>query len=287
MLVGEFLNKLAPLIGAKLDDENIIKLQQIKDLATANVPDTWASALDGVMTIDSAKNSERVRDHFYAMFHNALDSDIERNISEYSLDPAAIEEIKAEKKTFARYSKLLAKVKELEAKKATAKTGDKKELEDEIAKLHSQLKAVVDEKKAEIDGVNRQWHDRLKGIEMDKIYAAFDYGLDLPKDVLTQTTASLVNKKLAEKKLKVDYLPDTNEIVLKTESDMQYFENNAPVNFKDFVASIVSENKLIKTAPSKVQQPTPAFTPGHSNAGNTSAMDAAFAVVESELQNNS
>lgn len=289
MLFGEFLNTLTPYIGVKQDDESIVKLQQIKDLSTLNVPDEWAAKVNAMMTLDSARNNTQIRDHYFGIFSNGIDAKVEQIMEALGVDEETANEIKAEKKSVQRVEKLVNKIKDLEAKKAGTKGGDKKEYEDKITELNNQVKAEKDKTLAEIANVNNTWHDKLRQIEQEKIYSSFEYGVDLPKDVLVTTVNQLVSKKLADKKYKTVYDADKNIISLKTDSDMEVFENNTPVNFKDFATAVVSENKLLRTSgqPKAAQQSGNGqyVTEAAKGGVNTSAFNAAVDDLISKIKN--
>lgn len=286
MLFGEFLNNLAPILGEKTDGETIAKLQQIKELATLEVPDTWATKTGSLMTYESAINNEKVRNHYYATMANGMDAEIERQWQSYGLDEEAIAELKGEEKLTKRVVKTLAKVKELTEKKAGAKPSDKKEYEEQIAKLHADLKAAGEQKARELEANNAQWYDRLKNIEIEKVLGQKEYGVDLSKDVLIQTANNLIAKKLQDKKLKVVYSADNNSIGLKTESGLDHFENNSPVSYEAFADSVLAENKLLKVKGEPAKAPTMTVVTtgnGQGNHGNSASMDAEIARMEATM----
>lgn len=291
MLLGDLLNALAPVLGEKPDSDEMKKLLLSKEIATANVPDVWRDklgGLNGLMSVEAAKNNEAIRDHHYALFGNIGDSSLERLIPSLGLDEETVKEIKSEKKTFARFEKALLKIKELADKKGENKADDKK-IKDEVAALHKQLADAAEAQKQALAQVNSTWHDKLKGIEIEKVIGSFDFGVDLPKDVLIQTARNLVEKKAAEKKYKVAYNGDNNAISLKTESDLDVFENNQPVSYQTFASSVLAENKLLKVGgPKTPATPAQVITNGQtaSKSLNTSKFDQVAAEIAAEIPNN-
>ena len=86
---------------------------------------------------------------------------------------------------------------------------------------------------------------------------------DIPKEVLIETASVLLNRKLNEQKVKLDYSADNDSISLKTESGMDFYKDNSPVSFKSFADQVLAESKLLAipgaSAPtSQAAQPLPA-----------------------------
>ena len=274
MQLGELLNKLATAANIDPANDQLKLILSSSSLATAEIDNGLANnLLSGLtLTMDSARNNEALRNHFYALFNNGGDAHLNRLLDEYGLDEVTASEIKAAPKTFQKWETLTKKIKDLTEQKASAKGGDKKALEDEIAKLNNQQKALKEEYEAKVKETDQRWVSKLRDIEILKELGSRDFPKDREKSVYIDMAKLYMDRKIAEKKLKVNYDPDKNDISLFTESDMQYFENNTPVTFKGFVDSILAENKLIPTSGQPAQTPKTVVTPAASS--KTSAYDA-------------
>lgn len=283
--IGELINLLATSAGVEPTNEQLLSVLTKSELANAPIPDSLFESIVGhqskLYTEDSAKNNETIKNHFYALFANGNEAKMKALAEENGILDI-FEEIKKEKGQGTKIEKLVNAIKEAESKKAKSTGGDKKEYEEQITALNAQLKTLKESIPSAIAERDSYWLNTVKSTEQNRLLSTYAYGdhlKDLPSDVLLTTANSLVDRKLQEKKLKAVYDPKTG-FSLKTESDMEYFENNSPVAYKAFVDSVLAENKMLKIAGA-----TPTATPKsvhlpaeHQNNGgrqiNTSKFDA-------------
>lgn len=249
---GDFITKLATMAGINATDPDLVNILSSSEFASYKIPEAVASKINAsLLTVDSARNNEALRRHFHAEILNGLDSNIESVMEKFGVDPEIAETIKQEKKTTEKYNKLIDQLNELHARKAKATTSaDKKDLTDEIAKLNSKVLELTESlKKAPVER-DQFWSERLKGKAVQNLLASYNYaGEDnMPKDVLIETAQVLLNRKLNEQKIRLEYNPENDNISLKTESGMDFYKDNTPVSFKAFADSILAENKLLKIA---------------------------------------
>jgi len=257
--LGDFINNLAKQAGIPADDKQLIDVLSSDAVRTTTIPDDLAGNINKAFyTLDAARNNDTLKDHYYALFAKGGEAHLRRLSDEMGWDSATVDAIMAEKNLMGKYAKAVETVKATAAK--TAKPA--KEVEEQISKLHADLKAAQEAAKNAVEQERTAWVNRLQSQAINGTLASFDYGLDLPKEIAIDTANALLNRKLAEAKYKVGYDPETNSISLLTEAGMLAYENNTPVDFKGFASRVLADNKLLKVAaPAPAgQQSKPAAT---------------------------
>lgn len=264
---GEFIAKLASMAGMSPTDPDLVSILSSSEFSNYKMPEGIAYKINSsLLTADSARNNEALRRHYHAEILNGLDNNIENTLEKYSIDGDIAETIRSEKKTTEKYNKLIEKLNDVYAKKATAtNSGDKADLEKEISRLNAQIKELNDKVKTAPVERDAFWTERLKGKAIQNMLQSYKFAGEnnIPKDVLIETASVLLNRKLNEAKVKLEYNPDTDSIGLKTESGMDFYKDNSPVSFKSFADSVLAESKLLDvtgaSAPTaNAAQPTPA-----------------------------
>lgn len=246
---GEFITKMASMAGIPTTDPDLVSILSNSEFSNYKLPEGVYSRINSnLMTAEAARNNESLRRHFHAEILNGLDNNIESTLEKYQVEADIAEAIRAEKKTTEKYNKLIEKLNDVHARKATSSSkSDKKEYEEEIGRLNSQIKELSDAvKKAPVER-DQYWTDKLKGKAVQNLLSNYKYaGEDnLPKDVLIETAQILLNRKLNEQKIRLEYNPESDNIGLKTESGMDFYKENSPISFKDFADSVLAENKLL------------------------------------------
>ena len=290
---GDFIAKLAQQSGIDTSNPALVEILSNSEFSNYKLPDEVAGKINGsLMTYDSARNNEGLRRHFHAEILNGLDSNIESVIDRFGVEQDIAETIRAEKKTTEKYNRLIEKLSDLHARKSQATSkGDKKELEDEIGRLNSQVRELNDKLKAAPMERDQFWSDRLKDKAIQNTLSGYNYAgeKDIPKEVLMETARVLLNRKLNENKISVSYNTDQDTVSLKTESGMDYYKDNTPMSFKQFADSVLAESKMLTipgaSAPTnQAASPTPA-TPtiigGRSNGPDMSKYLAALDDIQS------
>lgn len=243
--LGDFINNLAKQAGIPADDKQLIDVLSSDAVRTTTIPDDLAGNINKAFyTLDAARNNDTLKDHYYALFAKGGEAHLRRLSDEMGWDSATVDAIMAEKNLMGKYAKAVETVKATASK--TAKPA--KEVEEQISKLHADLKAAQEAAKSAVEQERSAWVNRLQSQAINGTLASFDYGLDLPKEIAIDTANALLNRKLAEAKYKVGYDPETNSISLLTEAGMLAYENNTPVDFKGFASRILADNKLLKVA---------------------------------------
>lgn len=247
---GEFITKLCTMAGIEQNDPALIDLISKSEFSNAKISDDLVQKINSsLFTIDAARNNESLRKHYHAEILNGLDDNIHNVVDKLSIDPSVAEELKAEKRTIQKYNKLVEKVLELQDKKVEAKSAtNKNELENEISKLNNQIKELSGKLKEAPIERDRFWQDKLKSKAIENTLSNYRYANEnnIPKEVLIETAKILLNKKLSENNVSIQYDNDKDSISLKTESGMDFYLDNSPVSFKSYIDSILAESKMLE-----------------------------------------
>lgn len=247
---GEFITKLCAMSGIEQNDPALIDLISRSEFSNAKIADELVQKINSsLFTLDAARNNESLRKHYHAEILNGLDDNIHNVVDKLGIDQNVIDELKAEKRTIQKYNKLVEKVLELQDKKAETKSAtNKSELEGEILKLNNQIKELsVKLKEAPLER-DKVWQDKLKSKAIENTLSSYRFANEnnIPKEVLIETAKVLLNKKLSENSVSIQYDNDKDSISLKTESGMDFYMDNSPVSFKSYVDSILAESKMLE-----------------------------------------
>ena len=247
---GEFITKLCSLAGIDSSDPALIGIISSSDFSNTRLPEDLVQKINSsLFTLDAARNNETLRKHYHAEILNGLDSNIYSLIDKLEIDQSVAEELKNEKKTTEKYNKLVEKVIELQEKKANTKSiSNKSELETEILKLNNQIKDLSTKLKDAPYERDKHWSEKLKNKAIENTLSNYRYSNEenIPKEVLIETAKVLLNKKLSDSKVSIEYDNEKDNISLKTESGMDFYQDNSPVSFKSYVDSILAESKLLE-----------------------------------------
>jgi polyhydroxyalkanoate synthesis regulator phasin len=281
---GEFITKLATMAGLSPSDPEIVGILSNSEFSNYKLPENLYSKINSnLLTIDSARNNEQLRKHYHAEILNGLDASIENVMEKFAVDPDIAEQIRQEKKTTEKYNRLIEKLNDLNARKADAgRKTDKSEMEAEISKLNSQIKDLTGKLQSAPQERDSFWTEKLKSKAIQNLLTAYNYAgeKDIPKDVLIETASVLLNRKLNEAKVRLEYAPDNDSISLKTESGMDFYKDNSPVSFKSFADQVLAESKLLaipgaNNAPTQ-SNPQPLPTPQTIVSGGKTADTSRF-----------
>lgn len=242
---GTWISELADIAG--YDKSKLIDLLSVN----AQIPDDLINAVNSnLMTLDTAKNNIELKKYFHAQALNGIDAELKNVLSELELDDDSRQAIESETSSYKRVSKSLKLVKELEAKKLQANTkGEKTELQKEIDRLNNEIKTTklqMQEKESEF---NSKLESTLTEYQLNSILSSKNYAFgDMPKDVLTLTAKNLLQSALTSKGVKIVRDNDNLKLVRAEAPDLDYRENNTPVNIGDFVDRVLADNKLLKVS---------------------------------------
>lgn len=284
MKLGDFLNTLAQKVGAQ-NNPALISLLSNSELANRDLEDDFANLLNGgLMSLDAAKNNAQLRNHFYGLALNGVDSEILNMASELGFDETFTTQLKGDKDTYNKLRGLKDKIIELKNKASTEGNSTKSaEYQKQIEDLNKQLVALKDANQQNVTSLKTQ-HDAeitdliIRANLMSKNYA----NKDLKPEVNAITAKALVDMELASKGAIA--VRDGHSIVLKqkTNPELDYYENNVKVGYDDFVTKTLTNSKMLvvsgKPEPHKPQGPQP-------GAGlNTAAVQDAIAESLADLK---
>lgn len=292
---GEFITKLAQMAGLSTSDPDIVSILSNSEFSNYKIPESVTSRINSSMlTPDSARNNEALRRHYHAEILNGLDNNIETVIERFGIDGDIADSVRNEKKTTEKYNRLIERLNDLHAKKAASTTrSDKQELENEIGKLNNQVRDLNEKLKTAPTERDSFWTEKLKTKAIQNMLTSYNYAgeKDIPKDVLIETASVLLNRKLNENKIRLEYNSDQDNISLKTESGMDFYKDNSPVSFKSFADSVLAESKLLsipgannaptQQAASQHPLPTPTIIQGNGKSQDMSRYLAALDEISS------
>lgn len=249
--LASFVNELALLAGVKSD---ILK-PWVEANKAVEIPDEAVSAIRGnLLTLEAAKNSSQLYDHFTATALNGVDTDIERFMGELKLEDSYTNEIKGEKKTAAKVRKLVESIRKLEQEKINTSGGDKKVLQEKIDSLTSQVadaNATALKQKGELETkiaeAKKDYTEKLKSYKQGEHYSSYTYAGENHK-AQKKLASILVDERMAELGLITQFDEETGNIKLLTKAGTEYFKDNKSVDFKGFTDGILAENHLLKVS---------------------------------------
>jgi hypothetical protein len=242
---GTFISELAKHAG--YDETKLIDLLSINAL----IPDDLVSAVNAnLMTMETAKNNIDLKKYFHAQALNGVDAELRSALNELDLDDENRTAIDSETSTYKKVSKSLKLVKELQEKKANSNNkGEKTELQKEIDRLNNEIKTVKLQSEDKERDYNNKLDSTLTEYQINSILNSKNYAMDgMPKDVLTLTAKNLLQSELTAKGIKIVRDNDKLKLVRIDAPDLDYRENNTPVQIGDFVDSVLANNKLLKVS---------------------------------------
>jgi len=301
MKLGDFLNKLFQDVGIAYDDpsvKSILSSQSIIELDIAD--DLTSKVLSNLLTEEAAQANPRIKSLLTAKALNPIDSKIEALAEKHGLQDKWMQYRDANVRrnpdgrfnTYDAMEKFNEFVAE-ETKSKYAQTnngGDKtklvKDLEDLNAKMLS-TKTEYENKIAQLETERR--NDRVNWT-LDNLYGSYRYAMEeslkMPKDACIETAKIIANRKLKESGLKV-VADEGGNIVLRTNEDTPYFEQNKQVSVNDYLSKVFADNNLLQTsapaAPAASSAPVIASAPANASKGQSAAMNKLAAQI-AEIQ---
>ncbi len=246
MNLSELLSQLAERTGYNAD--TLKEITGNAALASITLPDDFKSAVtSSLMTEKEAMINSTVKKHFTGSTLAGVESVLKDLIEEYHFDDDAKNVINSEQSTYARvklFSKALAEIKD---KQASAASGDKKKLVDDIQALNAQIVALKDEKNREVSATNETWLGKLRDRDLSAHFGKYDYAMDnVPVEIQAMTARQLVESKLREKGGKIKYDGESIQLVSASDDALPFTIDNKPVEWSHFTDSVVNEAKLIR-----------------------------------------
>ena len=263
MTLGDYMNQLAVSAGVASDDADLKTFLSSPSIMGAEFPKTVADKISsGLMTMDAARNNPNLHKHFFGLMAAQADEMLVETMKKHGVPDELATSIKSIDGVHKKWVALADKIKELEEAKLSANKPDKKEIEKQIADLNNQIIAEKQRATEAVTAERSQWSGRMQNQALQIMLSGYKYGLpkEIPANVVIDTAKGLIQNKIQEQKLKLDFNPDTSQYKLLTESGTEYYKDNTPVSFKSFVDQVLADNKLLETAapitPPSNQPPT-------------------------------
>lgn len=297
MKLGDFLNKLFQDVGIAYDDpsvKSILSSQSIIELDIAD--DLTSKVLSNLLTEEAAQANPRIKSLLTAKALNPIDSKIEALAEKHGLQDKWMQYRDANVRrnpdgrfntydAMEKFNEFVAE--ETKSKFAQANNGgDKtklvKDLEDLNAKMLS-TKTEYENKIAQLETERK--NDRVNWT-LDNLYSSYRYAMEeslkMPKDACIETAKIIANRKLKESGLKV-VADEGGNIVLRTNEDTPYFEQNKQVSVNDYLSKVFADNNLLQTsapaAPAASAAPVIASAPANASKGQSAAMNKLAAQI--------
>lgn len=203
--------------------------------------------LGSLITIEDAKQNYDLKGWFFKSAMDGADAEIVKLMDEMGLEVANKDEIQAEKNTFQKIGKLVREVKSLEAKKAGATTGEKKELSEKINALTTQIAEMPKAHAKEIERINSEWQGKLTNSTIRSILASKKYAnTNIPADVNIETAMVLLNKELEKKGAKIINTNTGLKLVQAKDETLDWSNAaNEKPSVEQFFDGFLAENKLL------------------------------------------
>jgi hypothetical protein len=246
---GNLVKKLLEKAGLNAADAKYADVLSINGTIGDEAFNDMSNFLDGALTLDAAKNDSRLDAHFKSKALLPADSEIARLLEELGFDDVIKGEFTAEKSTYKKIGLLANKVKELEAKKATAGTGDKKALSEEITILNNQILAINKERDDKVKAAEESANQRILDYAVNAELGNKNYADNIPAAIRVSGAKDLLVKELSAKGIKVVHTADNKLKLVKSDNpDLSYMDNNKEVSFGDFVDKLLGTHTMLKVS---------------------------------------
>lgn len=284
MKTGDFLNTLAGKLGLQ-NDSTLVSLLSKADFAQTDIADDLANQLcKGLLSMDSAKNSVEVMNHFKPTLLRAIDDRFAIIAEELGI----ADQIAAEKSTYKKSDLLKEaygrKIADLESKvrgNAGNHTEEMAKLTAQIADLQKQLGAANDKAKADAEAMTKAHQQEILDMLVGQNLAGQNYANEqVSKEINVMTAKSLLNAKLAEAKAILTNEGGVAKLKQAENPSLDWLDADMKaVSFADFTTKMLADAKLLKvSAPAPAAQPqNPTITPqGGANTSFSSAIAASL-----------
>ena len=264
MTLAEFIQELANRVDFNVDDDQLKAVVTTPILSQIQAPISLAQALQSkLMTEDDAKTNPNINNHFKKHYIGTalktVDSKLIDVLNSLEFDDNYKNEIANEQNTYNKLELIASYLKNNKSNnKSDIKNTDLKEYLAKIQELQSALEFEKESRQWYIDDINQNWQNKLSEKEINSIFSQYNYAVDIDKDIAAETARRLVEKKLNEKGAKYIYNENGISLVNAETPDLPFTIDNKKIDFKNFVDSVLSENKLLKVnsdTPQPIGQP--------------------------------
>lgn len=244
--LNEVFKTMAEQSGLDLSNATIKTIMENPAFASVDVDDEVSTKLTANrLTMDAAKNNPDLHKHFTALTLNAVDKKIKDAAASFGLSEDEIKELDSEKSSYERVSLLAKKVKEIEAKKASATIPDKAIFTKQIDELNAQ---ILNEKKSfstEKESLLASFENERLNWRMDSIYSEFVPQMNQTiKPSINLTIAKQTVSEVMQSKGYKTVNKDGN-LTLVNEAGGDVYEDNKKLSLKDFITKTLANEKLL------------------------------------------
>ena len=261
MKLGDFLNKLFTDVGIAYDDPSVKAVLASQSVIELDVPDELSSrVLSNLLTEEAAQANPKIKSLLTAKALNPIDSKIDTLADKHGLTDKWIQykDINVRKNADGKFNTYdaIEKFNEFIAEETKGKysgmnQGDKTKLIKDIEDLNIKMLQKTQEFEQKIHQLNSERSTDRVNWTMDSLYSNYRYAMEdslkMPKDACIETAKIIANKKLKENGLKV-VADDLGNIVLRTNEDTPYFEQNKQVSVNDYLSKVFADNNLLQTS---------------------------------------
>lgn len=281
-----FFKDLATSAGVSPETNEALKALIANDaLAGIEIDTVLAGVIKtNLMNVEAAKNNPALSKHFKYVHLNGVDG-VLGSVASDLLSDAEIEALKSEPETIKKLQKLKEAFLATYEKKGTKK--DKDAAEQEREKLMTELADL----KASIPTIEKAAQDKYNTIlsdrDMDALLLKYEYGVDLPKDVIVRTGKSLITDKIKSLGYALKYNPEEpiDKFSLHTADGLKaYTKDNQPVTLVSLSDQVLAENKLLKVSGgSSTQTQTHTNTSTMQTGVPNSKLEAIYAEMDQQV----
>jgi len=281
MKVSEVLHALSERIGYAGDLKELVTNPSLQ----VELPNDFVSNINtGLLTVKEAKINGEVKKHFTHIALTPLDNTIAEMMEEYQMADDVKASIKGEDSTYSKVKLFTKALAELKDQHATAASGDKKKLVDQINEMNSQISTLKTQMTNEIQATESKWLNKFLDTSITSHFEKYDYAMDhVPSTTQAMIARQLMEQKLAEKGGKVKYNDGKIALVSATDDALPFTIDNKPVDFNTFADRIVSDEKLIKVKGAPGAPPAGGLPPTNGAQPNNLVAPAAKSQIQTAL----
>lgn len=261
--VGEIFADLAQKTGLPVEHKGLKDLLSL----TSDVDPEVEKAINGLISLDAAKNNSALKSHYFRQAYDAIDQEVIKRADKLQLETDFVEGLKTEQSTNKKLNSFLDKLEELKEAQKTAKgTGDKdaeKTLKAEIEKLNGSINSIRTEHDKAIKAKDEFHNNYIKDSKIINSFASEKWS-DLYAPEMRGDLARIALEKELNKigaKIVTDEKGEL-KLVQAANPEMEYFDSsNKKVNFTELVPQIMATNKFSAVSAS-TEPVTPQITVG-------------------------
>lgn len=282
MKVGVLFASMLEKIGLDPADE------KYKDVLSVGVEvdHETEKALNGLLSIDAAKNNPELKKYYYANAYDGLERDLIKRAENIG-DADFLERIKSEKSTGKKQGLLLDKMEELRG--SANNSGDKeteKALKEQIKTLNADLSKYKDGyiHKDELTKKEQEFEtERLNSI-IESTFAGQKWTEAIAPNFRSVVGKSALNEKLSELGASIVRDGNTVKLVQASNPEMDYFDaSSKSIKFEQLVNELMTTNKFIAVSKPGTENNSHQNYSGASTSGTSKINNATQTKLEQSM----